>query len=243
MSEEIYRLDKVFKAYGTREVCSIEAMTIYRGEMLGIMGPSGAGKSTLLRLLNFLEPLTTGKIHFQGWSTNGGSPPPLEVRRRVTTVFQEPTLLTASVETNVAFGLRLRQQKNIGEKVRKALDKVGLLHLSQAQAASLSGGEKQRVAMARALVVEPEVLLLDEPTANLDPYNVALIESLVSSINKEQGTTVVWVTHNVFQAHRLCQRTALLLDGRLVEVGSTDDIFNRPHDPRTAAFIRGEMIY
>jgi tungstate transport system ATP-binding protein len=99
------------------------------------------------------------------------------------------------------------------------------------------------VALARALVVEPEVLLLDEPTANLDPYNVALMEGLVSAVNREQGTTIVLVTHNVFQAKRLSHRALLLLDGKLVEVGETEKVFGSPQDPRTAAFIRGEMIY
>jgi tungstate transport system ATP-binding protein len=118
-----------------------------------------------------------------------------------------------------------------------------LLPLAKTSAATLSGGEAQRVALARALVLEPEVLLLDEPTANLDPYNVALMENLITALNREQGTTIVLVTHNVFQARRLTHRVLLLLEGRMVEVGETEVVFTRPRDPRTAAFIRGEMVY
>jgi tungstate transport system ATP-binding protein len=101
----------------------------------------------------------------------------------------------------------------------------------------------QRVALARALVIRPRVLLLDEPTANLDPYNVGLIEQIIRNENAERGTTVVLVTHNVFQAHRLARRTGLLLGGRLVELDETERFFDAPADPRTAAFISGEMVY
>lgn len=235
----VYQLDNVIKCYGSREVCHIDRLEIKRGEILGIMGPNGAGKSTLLRLLNFLEPADSGKISFE----NGDSFPPLEARRRMTTVFQEPVLLSTTVQGNVAYGLKVRRQKDISRRVRSVLEKVGLVHLTTAQAPTLSGGEAQRVALARALVIEPEVLLLDEPTANLDPYNVALIEELISEVNRERGTTVVLVTHNVFQARRLAHRVVFLLEGKVVEVGKTEDVFAHPDDPRTAAFIRGEMVY
>jgi len=120
---------------------------------------------------------------------------------------------------------------------------AGLWELAGAQARFLSGGEKQRVALARALIFRPRVLLLDEPTANLDPYNVGLIEQIVRAENQEHGTTVVLVTHNVFQAHRLAHRTGLILNGRLVELADTPAFFSSPADPRTAAFVSGEMVY
>ena len=99
------------------------------------------------------------------------------------------------------------------------------------------------MALARAMVLRPEVLLLDEPTANLDPYNVGLIEKIVARLNQQHGTTLVLVTHNVFQARRLAQRVAFLLDGHIVEVADTHTFFNHPHDARTSAFVRGEMVY
>jgi tungstate transport system ATP-binding protein len=123
------------------------------------------------------------------------------------------------------------------------LEQVGLSDMVKERARFLSGGEAQRVALARAMVIEPEVLLLDEPTANLDPYNVGLIEDIVADLNRERGTTIVLVTHNVFQAKRLAHRVALLLEGKVVEVAPVRDFFKAPRDPRTAAFVRGEMVY
>jgi tungstate transport system ATP-binding protein len=230
--------------YEGRTVLQIEQLDIYAGEILALVGPSGAGKSTLLRQLNFLETPARGEIIFGGSRLNGVGAS-LDLRRKVTTVFQNPALLTRSVAANVAYGLKLRGQNNrlIKEAVDKTLRQVGLHHLAQANARTLSGGEMQRVALARALVLEPAVLLLDEPTANLDPYNVKLIEQIILETNREAGTTIVIVTHNVFQAKRLAHRTGLLLEGRLVEIAETPTFFNTPADPRTAAFVQGDMIY
>jgi tungstate transport system ATP-binding protein len=168
---------------------------------------------------------------------------PLALRRKVTTVFQRPVLLEGSVLDNVMYGLRLRGRNHRKEEVIATLEEVGLRNMVHQRARTLSGGEAQRVALARALVLEPDVLLLDEPTANLDPYNVRLIEEIVSRINHERKLTLVLVTHNVFQARRLASRVAFMLDGRIVEVAGTTDFFESPVDPRTSAFVRGEMVY
>jgi len=117
------------------------------------------------------------------------------------------------------------------------------MEFARAPVKTLSWGEAQRVALARAMVVEPQVLLLDEPTANLDPYNVGLIEGIVTDLNRQKGTTIVLVTHNVFQAKRVAHRVALLLEGRIVEVAPAGQFFSSPSDPRTLAFVRGEMVY
>lgn len=222
----------------------IEELDIYAGEVLALVGPSGAGKSTLLRLLNFLEPPSSGLLTFEQYPSNG-TIPPLDVRRTVTTVFQSPVLLNRSVEANVAYGLKIRGQhkQEITQAVAQSLERVGLSKLAHQSARSLSGGEAQRVALARALVIQPRVLLLDEPTANLDPYNVKLIEEIVAEVNSTWGTTVVLVTHNIFQAKRLAHRVGLLLDGHLIEIAATPTFFNAPSDSRTAAFVRGEMVY
>ncbi len=241
----IYHIQNLIQTYNNRRVLQIDSLEIYAGEILALVGPSGAGKSTLLRLLNFLEQPTAGKIIFAGEAALNGSAPPLAVRRRVTTVFQQPALLNRSVAENVAFGLKLRGKNKADSRrlVAQTLQQVGLAHLAQASARTLSGGEAQRVALARALVIQPKVLLLDEPTANLDPYNVKLIEKIVRQANQQQGVSVVLVTHNVFQAKRLAHRTAFLLDGNLVEVSRTPAFFSAPRDPRTAAFTRGDMVY
>ncbi len=239
-SEPIYQIVNLKQIYAGRTVLDIEQLDISSGEILGLVGPSGAGKSTLLRLLNFLESPSAGQVVFHHQPLNGRVA--IDVRRRVTTVFQRPVLLHASVRSNVAYGLELRGERNNG-RVDEMLALVGLEQLAQAPATKLSGGEMQRVALARALVINPTVLLLDEPTANLDPYNVGLIEEVVAQNNRERGTTVVIVTHNVFQAKRLAQRVGLMLGGRLVEIAETRRFFEAPTDARTTSFVRGEMVY
>ena len=239
----VYRLQNVSKEYEDRRVLQVENLKIERGEVFALVGPSGAGKSTLLRLLNFLEPPTTGRIRFLDFEFSATQPMPLRYRRRVTTVFQRPILLNRSVQANVGYGLGLRGQRDRDGEIEKALAQVSLQHLARQRARTLSGGEAQRVALARAIVLQPDVLLLDEPTANLDPYNVGLIEEIVTDLNRERGTTLVLVTHNVFQAKRLAHRVALMLDSQIVEVAGVEAFFESPQDPRTAAFVRGEMVY
>ncbi len=242
-SNPLFQIQGLTKEYQERRVLDLENFEVRHGEVLGLVGPSGSGKSTLLRLLNFLEPPTAGKIIFGGQVFDPNQEMPLELRRQVTTVFQRPMLLERTVWENVAFGLRLRGLSDGSERVQEVLEEVGLAHLAKQRARTLSGGEAQRVALARAMVIDPTALLLDEPTANLDPYNVGLIEAIVRRLNQEHGTTLVLVTHNVFQARRLAGRVVFLLDGKIVESASTEDFFQSPSDPRTSAFVRGEMVY
>jgi len=243
MNPPIYQLQSITKTYNNRTVLEVEDLAIHPGEILVLVGPSGAGKSTLLRLLNFLDPPTQGKILFHQAEFSAAKALPLELRRKVTTVFQHPLLLNRGVQANVSFGLELRGIRREHRRVQAALEEVGLGHLTHQKARTLSGGEAQRVALARSIVVQPEVLLLDEPTANLDPYNVGLIEGIISRLNQREKTTLVLVTHNVFQAKRLAHRVVFMLDGKVIEVSDADTFFNRPQDPRTAAFVRGEMVY
>jgi tungstate transport system ATP-binding protein len=243
MNGPVYRLEGVGKGYDQRRVLQIDHLELMPGEIFAVVGPSGAGKSTLLRLLNFLESPSQGRIHFQEHAISPETSVPLPVRRRVTTVFQRPLLLNRSVAANVRYGLQLRRVADAAHRTRAALDQVRLADMAEQRALTLSGGEAQRVALARALVLQPDVLLLDEPTANLDPYNVSLIEEIVKVLNQEMRTTIVLVTHNVFQARRLADRVVLLLEGRVVEVAETETFFESPQDPRTAAFVRGEMVY
>jgi tungstate transport system ATP-binding protein len=243
MSELTYRVRELTKRYADRQVLRIAALDIYPGEILVIVGPSGAGKSTLLRLLNFLEPADSGSIRFQDVDYLPDQSVPLEVRRKVTMLFQRPLLLDASVWENVAYGLRLRGERHPESRVDAALEQVGMAQQARQRARTLSGGEAQRVALARAMLIQPDALLLDEPTANLDPYNVGMIEQILSQINQVQGTTLVLVTHNVFQARRLAQRAGLMLEGKIIEIATAEKFFNQPADARTAAFSRGEMIY
>jgi len=238
----LYRLEAVSKSHAGRDVLRVDRMDLRKGELTCLLGPTGAGKSTLLRILAGVETPTAGSLEYLGQSF-GDQELPLNVRRRITLVFQRPLLLAGTVRDNVEFGLRLR---GLGRRHRRAeaiLDRLGLNGLASRAARTLSGGETQLVALARALVVEPEVLLLDEPTANLDPARVALVESVVAEVHRQRGTTVIVATHNLFQAHRVARRVILLLDGRLIEDAPTEQFFNAPRDPRTAAFVRGEMVY
>lgn len=243
MTQPIYEIRDLTKEYLGRRVLEIDTLDINRGEMITLVGPSGAGKSTFLRLLNFLETQTSGTITFESVNYLPASEVPLSVRRRVTTVFQRPILLNQNVIENVIYGLRLRGRRDSMGSAHAVIGKVGLTSLATSPARTLSGGEAQRVALARAMIIQPDVLLLDEPTANLDPYNVSLIEDIVHKLNHEMGTTIILVTHNVFQAKRLASRVALLLDGRLIEISPTDKFFNEPQDPRTQAFLRGDLVY
>ncbi len=243
MAEPIYALTAVVKRYGQRTAVHIDRLDILRGEVLALVGPSGAGKSTLLRLLNFLEPPTSGFVEFEGARFDAETPVELAQRRRVTTVFQRPALLRMSVRDNVAYGLRLRGETSAPARAEDALRQVGLQDLARAGAATLSGGEAQRVALARALAIAPDVLLLDEPTANLDPANVRLIEAAVLEHRRARGCTCVWVTHNLAQARRVADRVALMLEGQLAEVAQARAFFTTPNDPRTAAFVGGEMVW
>ncbi len=243
----IYSLTDVQQDYNGRRVLDIDRLEIARGEALAVLGPSGAGKSTLLRLLNFLERPSGGTLTFDGQVVTAQWP--LEQRRRVTTVFQRPALLKRSVVANLTYGLRLRGETLPTAERAAWLDRLGLAHLAGQSAVKLSAGEAQRVALARALVLRPDVLLLDEPSANLDPYNIGLIERLVGEARRGgddqavTGMTVVWVTHDIFQARRVADRVAFLLNGRLVETADAATFFSAPATAQAAAFLRGELVY
>jgi len=236
-----YHLTGVQHCYGDRCVVDVPDLEIRSGEILGIVGPSGAGKSTLLRLLNFLETPTRGTVEYTGAGPEEDVA--VAVRRSVTTVFQRPVLLRRSTAANVRIGRKLLGLDTKDGTTDRWIERLGLTDLADAPARTLSAGEAQRVAFARALAVEPSVLLLDEPTGNLDPYNVGLLEDIVRRENAERGTTVVIVTHDVFQAKRLADRTALMADGGIIELAETGAFFSSPLDARTAAFLSGDLLY
>ncbi len=239
-----YTLHNVKQIYGERTVLDIPAMTVEQGEVLAIVGPSGAGKSTLLRLLALLESPAEGTVtlHLDGKSITRETAT-IDQRRQIAMVFQRPALLSRSVWANVAYGLRVRGNQDGHAHIERALERVSMLPLRDARPHTLSGGEMQRVAVARALVLEPKVLLLDEPTANLDPTNVRIIEELIREQHETGDTTIVLVTHNIFQARRLATRVVFLMNGELVEVAPTEQFFNEPADPRTMDFISGDLVY
>jgi len=198
----------------------------------------------LLRLLAGLERPAGGDVCFHDAAWNGNHLPPA-MRRRITMVHQRPHLLTGSVRWNVAYGLRIRRvaEPTAKARVQSVLERLGMEGLADQSAQTLSGGQIQLVALARALVVEPEVLLLDEPTANLDPARVALVESVVHEMRQKATMTVAWATHNLFQARRVAKSVGLLWNGQLVEVAPAERFFQSPSDPRTRDFVEGRAVY
>lgn len=215
------------KSYGKAEILQEIDLTVERGEILGLIGPTGSGKTTLLRLVDLLDRPSSGRILFDGREVS--QRPEREklcARRKMAMVFQKPVMFKAGVEENVSYGLRMRGRVDatgVKEKVKEALAAVGLSGYECRDANTLSGGETQRIALARALVLQPELLLLDEPTANLDPGSAASIDSLLQSLAGSR-TAVILATHNMQQCRKLAGRVAVLQAGRLVAVGKSEEI-------------------
>jgi molybdopterin-binding protein len=223
----IAELQNLTKVFGNKVVLDNVNLRVYQGEILALLGPNGSGKSTILKIMAFLEKPTSGEVHFETENVNEKNIEPL--RKKSTLVFQKTTLFDASVYDNVAYGLKIRkvlksQQENA---VGEALRIVKLVGFEKRAARKLSGGEQQRVAIARALVLKTKLLLLDEPTANLDPKNARIIEEVIAKINREFKITIVLATHNMFQAEILPSRIALVNNGKITEVGTPAEVFGK----------------
>lgn len=212
----IYRLNSIRKCYGSNVALDIEELTIAEGRLYTLTGANGAGKSTLLSILAFLAPPTSGEVFYDGKRVVRDPVSIVEYRRKVTLLHQSPYLFGGTVYDNVAFGLKARgvQGETRQRRVDKALDDVGLQGFRDRKARELSGGEAQRVAMARALVLEPEVLLLDEPLANIDRGTTGLLETVIASLPL-RGTTVVLITHDPDQPDRLNGESIVLEGGKV----------------------------
>ena len=227
------------RGYGGTWNLDLPSLEVRAGELLAIIGPTGAGKSTLLRLLHYLDPPDSGRIDFAGRAVP--FPAPLEVRRAIGMVFQRPLMLAGTVRDNLGLGLRLRGQRDDG-RLKDLLHRFDIDSLAEREARTLSGGEMQRLALARALACRPRVLLLDEPAAGLDPGHAGSIEGIIREIHRQEGTTIVLATHNLGQARRLSERVGLLAAGRLVEVAGTQAFFDQPREALTAAYLRGDLL-
>jgi len=227
---------------GGRTVLDVPALAVAEGEVLALIGPNGAGKSTLLRVLGLIEAPAAGAVRFRGASVTPRDG--LGVRRRMASVFQEALLADTSVRRNVALGLRFRGERDdrTATRVGMWLARFGIGHLAERRARTLSGGEAQRAALARALAVEPEVLLLDEPFSSLDPpTREGLIEDL-GRILREERTTTVLVTHDRGEAMALGDRVGVLMDGRLLQVDEAAQVFRAPASEEVARFVGVETI-
>ncbi len=230
--------------YGERDVLKKINLKVDKSEVFALIGPTGAGKTTFLRLIDLLEAPSSGKIYFDGMDVTESRRLRFEVRRRMAFVLQKPVVFNMCVFDNIAYGLRWRGKKRdeIREKVNSILAVVGLTPYKSRNTKTLSGGEVQRVAIARALAIEPEVLLLDEPTANLDPISTSKIEKLISLVIRQYGTTVIMATHDMSQGLRLANRIGVLIDGEILQTGDPREIFNSPKSRQAAEFVGIENI-
>jgi len=252
---ELLGLDGLDAYFGAVRVVRDVSFTVQSGQVTAIIGPSGCGKSTLLRCLNRMHETVPGarvegEVRFQGKDIYGPSVSAIGVRRHIGMVFQRPTPFpTMSIRDNVSAGLKILprnerpSRRETDEIVERALRRAALWDEVQdrlsANATALSGGQQQRLCVARALATSPTVLLLDEPTASLDPISTQRIEELVYELRSE--VTIIIVTHNMQQAARISDRTAFMLGGELVEYAPTEVLFTTPRDPRTDAYVTGRF--
>jgi tungstate transport system ATP-binding protein len=240
-----FQVKKITKKF--KDKCALKDINLSceKGSIMAIIGPSGAGKTTLLRIINLLDDPTRGELIIDGKKIqNLGNGELYEIRTKMAMVFQNPSLFQRTVKDNVAYALRIRNMEYevIENKVKGALRLVGLEASENQFAPTLSAGEAQRVSFARAIVFEPELLLLDEFTANLDPANVQLLEEAVLKYHNDTNATIVLATHNLFQAKRLAHKVAFFLNGEVVEVEKKEKFFESPENPTTQAFLSGELI-
>ena len=246
------RLEGVTRRYssagGTRTALDAVDLTIGRGEIFGVVGRSGAGKSTLIRTINRLEMPDEGRVIVDGQDITAMNPAELRAaRRRTGMIFQHFNLLNSrTIAENVAFPLKLegRPEAEVRARVAELLDQLGLAEHARKHPAQLSGGQKQRVGIARALACGPSVLLCDEATSALDPETTEDILTLLDGLNRDLGLTIVLITHQMEVVRRVCDRVAVLKDGRLVEQGATADVFLHPQHPVTRAMLaEGEEAF
>jgi phosphate transport system ATP-binding protein len=249
--DPVVRAEHVHLCYGKSQALTDVSMDFPRHQVSALIGPSGCGKSTLLRCLNRMNDLiddvrTTGRILLDGDDILDPTLDVIELRRRVGMVFQKPTPFPKSIYENVAYGLRIagtRDRRTLEEVVEKSLRRAALwdevkdrLHES---ALGLSGGQHQRLCIARAIAVQPEIILMDEPCSALDPRSTTRIEDLIGELRGE--FTIIIVTHNMQQAARVSDFTAFLFEGVLIEFGPTKRLFTKPSRKETEDYITGRF--
>jgi len=237
VAETLLTLRDVTVYHGEHVALQRASLEIYTGDVLALIGPNGAGKSTLLRVMGMLQRPDNGTVLFRGQNALNGNP--LELRRRIATVFQEPLLLNATVHQNAALGLKLRgiSRAEIDRRLGLWLERLGIAHLTARSARTLSGGEAQRTSLARALVLEPELLLLDEPFSALDPGSREALLRDFQGIVKETGITTAFVTHDRHEAFALAIRVGVLNQGYLLQLDSRENVFLRPETESVAEIV------
>src|SRR6266436_672048 len=234
-SELPITIEDVSLRSGSVTILESVSLVLAPGAPTVLIGPNGSGKSSILRLATGLLSPTLGRVTWGGRVTTGGD--------RCAIVFQRPVMLRRSVAANVAFALRheAKGRRHRADRIAALLDLVGLAALGARPARRLSGGEQQRLALARALARDPEILLLDEPTANLDPAATRSVEEIVL-MAAQSGIKIVMASHDLGQVRRLAGDVIFLVRGALCELGRADDFLDRPTTPEAAAFVRGDLV-
>lgn len=235
----IFELDRTTRVENGREILKSVSLVFHPGEFVALLGPSGAGKTTILRLFNGLDSPSAGEIHFRG--ENILNLPITELRRKVGMVFQTPAILAGTVRENLLIFQKWRKDFNATDaELGENLVRVGLsVDDLPKEAKSLSGGEKQRLALARTLMNEPDVLLLDEPTSNLDPQLAQRILRRIKKVQEELGLTVIMVSHDHQLAAKFARRFIILIDGEVVADGDFS-VLENPQNPVVRSFLNGE---
>ncbi len=229
MTNEIFRLHNIVKRIGETFLLEIPHLSVREGRIYALVGPNGSGKTTLLNLLGLIDEPTEGQLLFRGEDVHRASPTLLRARRHIAMVAQHPFLFSGTVMHNLVYGLKVRgvHRRAAYKTTLHALKRVGLEGFEKRKVSELSGGEAERVAFARAVCLEPKVLLLDEPTTNVDRRHVPIIEGLIGEIRDRSGATVVLATHDLAQACRLSDEVFSLVDGRIVE-RPLENLFSGP---------------
>ncbi len=206
---------KIQQCYSDREVLNIPHLSLEKGKIYALVGPNGAGKTTLMLILSLLLKPTVGRVYFRGREVTEGSRRIWQ--KEISMLFQDPILFHTTVAGNVEYGLKIRHipEQERKKRIKECLEMVGLAEFGERKIGELSGGEAKRVAIARALAVRPELLLLDELTANVDESNAQILEGIVRSLSKEMNTTILFSSHNRNQAYRLADEIVTLLEGRI----------------------------
>ena len=239
----IVELENIYKNYENLQVLNDINLKIKKGTSTALVGPTGSGKTVLLRLIDLLEKPSSGKVYFESIDANESNKRRLEIRRQIGMVFQKPLAFKASVYDNIAYGLKIRGKKDkMDERIKEILEIIGLEGYDNRNALKLSGGETQRLALARAMITDPKLLLLDEPTANLDPISTNKMEELIAKINHEFETTILMTTHDLFQGRKLADRMIIMNNGEICQSGTPDDIFKAPKNKFIANFVGIENV-
>lgn len=234
----LLEIQNLSKKYDGKNVLENINLSIKRGTTLGIIGPTGCGKTTLLRIIDLIEKPSSGRIFFNGQDIPKSKNDRMEVRRNMGMVFQKPIFFKGTVSDNICYGMNIRgfNKDLYQDKIKDLLESLGMSGYEKRDASTLSGGETQRMSLARALITDPDLLLLDEPTANLDPISTEKIENLIEKLRSERNTTIILATHNLIQGQHLSDEITIL-NKEIFQIGKPEEVFRKPKNRFVADFV------